>query len=260
MTTTPKNVFEWSKAYFQNEDRGLHKTRSVMAALMTYADFNDLTCYPSQQRLANVTGLSVDSVQRHLKVNVEAGWLRVLRKGNSRSTSSKYELVIPDNYPQHCGGLMGGLPAGLPSTPRKAAASTPRSTAALTTKELSKNYSLGTTRTHAGSHATPGLEWPGVGDGSSSPSTTTHVPTPRSNAGSSDTGSWGEPLDDSLSPLALLADAIRASDGGKIAASNAADVMRVSSADAKRMIRPAIDRGEFLLVPGEYGNYLELST
>ena len=175
----PRNAFDWSKAYFQNEDRSLHKTRSVMAALMTYADFNDLTCYPSQQRLANVTGLSVDSVQRHLRINVEAGWLRVLRKGNSRTTSSKYELVIPDNYPQHCGELMVGLPAALPSTPRKAAASTPRSTAALTTHRTNQRT---TYRAADAAKETTGLTRPG--SGSYSPSEgTRHIPTPPQHCG-----------------------------------------------------------------------------
>jgi hypothetical protein len=247
----PRNAFEWSKAYFQNEDRSLHKTRSVMAALMTYADFNDLTCYPSQQRLANVTGLSVDSVQRHLRANVEAGWLRVLRKGNSRSTSSKYELLIPDNSPQHCGESNGALPAGLPSTPRKAAASTPRSIAALTTHR--------TTQVTTG---TPGLEGPGGVGGYSPSEGTKQIPTPRSTAGSSAAGSsedWGgDPFDDSPSPLALLTDAIRASEDGRVAAQTASRTMQVSSDEAKHLILPAIDRGEFLLVSGEHGNYLEL--
>ena len=85
-----KNVFEWSKAYFRNEDRGLHETKATMAALMTYADFDDLTCYPSQQTLARITGTHVATVRRHIRKNVDAGWLKTLERGSSYKRSSKY--------------------------------------------------------------------------------------------------------------------------------------------------------------------------
>lgn len=55
-TSTPNelNAFRWAKLYFQNEDRDLTATKSTMAALFTYADFHELTCYPSQATLARV--------------------------------------------------------------------------------------------------------------------------------------------------------------------------------------------------------------
>ena len=58
-TSTPNelNAFRWAKLYFQNEDRDLTATKSTMAALFTYADFHELTCYPSQATLARVTAL-----------------------------------------------------------------------------------------------------------------------------------------------------------------------------------------------------------
>lgn len=89
------NVFEWSKAYFRNGDPALRETRSTMAALMTYADFNKMTCYPSQATLAHVTGSSVETIRRHIRKNVEAGWIRKLAQGSSVGKSTEYLLTTP---------------------------------------------------------------------------------------------------------------------------------------------------------------------
>lgn len=230
--TAPRNAFEWSKAYFQSGDRRLHKTHSVMAALMTYANFDTLVCWPSQETLAKVTGLSVDSVRRHLRVNVSAGWLKVLRKGVAVGSATLYQLTIPTDSLQHC-QESDELLAGLPETPSSTAGLTPSSTATLTTNRTTQ----GTT------HIQPGLGGPGVVASSSPSVETRHVPTPSSTA---------------RGCLALLADAIRASEDGRVAAQSAAGIMQVPSDEAKRLIHPAIDRGEFLLIEGEYGKYLEI--
>ncbi|WP_409347474.1 helix-turn-helix domain-containing protein [Mycobacteroides immunogenum] len=66
-----------------------------MAALLTYADFHDLTCYPSQQTLASVTELDVRTVRRHISKNIDKGWLSVVEKGVSRSRPNRYQLRTP---------------------------------------------------------------------------------------------------------------------------------------------------------------------
>jgi hypothetical protein len=58
--------------------------------------------------------------------------------------------------------------------------------------------------------------------------------------------------------LSLLADAIRASESGRLAAVLAAPTMQVSSDEAKRIVLPAIDSGDLLLISDEYGKYLQL--
>lgn len=238
--SAPKNAFEWSKAYFQNQDRRLHQSRSVMAALMTYADFNTLQCWPSQETLAKVTGLSVDSVRRHLRLNVELGWLKVLRKGVAVGSPTLYQLVIPTDSLQPCQESSDGLLAGLPETPSSPARSTPGSPATLTTNELLKNYPLETPLVGEGSLETAAV----AAGGSCSPSAETrHVPTPSSTA---------------RGCLVLLTEAIRASENGRVPAKSSSQIMNVTSEVAGQLIHAAIDRGELVMVEGEYGKYIEL--
>ncbi|AQT81373.1 hypothetical protein B1R94_22150 [Mycolicibacterium litorale] len=109
----PKDIFEWSRAYFRNGDRALNETRGTMAALMTYAN-GDLVCFPSQRRLAEDTGVHHDTVGRHLKKNIEAGWLVVVERGNSFKNTTTYRLSTPRTG-------AGELPALVQSTPRTAA-------------------------------------------------------------------------------------------------------------------------------------------
>src|SRR5262245_38495838 len=95
MADSPTTAFEWSKRYFRNEDRSLSETKATMAALMTYADFHTLTCFPSQKTLAGITGLSIDSVRRHINKNIDAGWLQKLKQGNSYKSATEYLLTVP---------------------------------------------------------------------------------------------------------------------------------------------------------------------
>ena len=89
------NMFDWNKAYFQSEDTSLRATYATMAVLASYADFRDRTCYPSQRTLARLTGLSTETIRRHIKQNIEARWLKKIRDGNSYTTTNKYLFVIP---------------------------------------------------------------------------------------------------------------------------------------------------------------------
>lgn len=130
------NTFEWAKAYFRSEDRSLHETKATMAALMTYADFHDLTCYPSQRTLARITGTHVDTVRRHLKKNIEAGWLQKIREGSSYKSTNKYQLTVPT--PCVGAGSQESPHRDAGTTPRTGAGSTPYVDAPLTDQETTQ--------------------------------------------------------------------------------------------------------------------------
>lgn len=90
------NMFDWHTAYFQRGDPSLRPTYATMAVLAAYANFDDRTCYPSQRTLAEKLGYKkADTIRLHIKTNIEAGWLRKIREGNSYSQTNKYEFVIP---------------------------------------------------------------------------------------------------------------------------------------------------------------------
>jgi hypothetical protein len=141
MSTNPKNVFEWSKAYFRNEDRSLHETRATMAALMTYADFDALTCFPSQKTLARITGTHVDTIRRHVAKNVKAGWLVKLEAGNVNGRSTKYLLTVP----APCTGA-GTLPAEVQPASLHGCGDPPCMDAPLTIHRSTQGSIHGTTR------------------------------------------------------------------------------------------------------------------
>ncbi|WP_076198958.1 helix-turn-helix domain-containing protein [Mycobacterium sp. GA-1841] len=196
------NVFEWSKLYFRSADRNLHETKATMAALMTYADFDDLTCYPSQRTLAKDTGASVDTVSRHIRKNVEAGWLRKIKQGNSYKRATEYQLCTPrrdagspstptDQLPA---GTQGVPPAAVHPTPCTDAGSTTRRDAVLTTHTTTHEPPI-----QGGSLENHFDPWEGSSGVDPSPIATNEIPTPRRDAGSSpvtDGGSsdpWGPP-------------------------------------------------------------------
>lgn len=177
-----------------------------MAALMTYADFEALTCYPSQKTLAEDTGTSVDTVSRHIRKNVEAGWLRKIKQGNSYKRATEYQLCTPrrdagsSSTPtdQLSAGMQGVPPAAVQSTPRTDAGSTPRRDAVLTTH----------TTTHGTTHIGGSLEnhfdpWEGSSGVDPSPIATNEIPTPRTAAGSSP-GTAARPMSQYEQAMAAL--------------------------------------------------------
>lgn len=171
------NAFEWSRLYFRNPDTSLRQTRSTMAALQTYADFNDLTCYPSQRTLADITGSSVETVRRHIKRNVDAGWLVVVERGNSYKRSSRYRLSVPEGY-QLPSGTRGvtELPSQMRSTPLTDEGSTPLMDDRLTTH----------TSTQGTTHKGSSIEDPFTG----SPILTAPIATNQISTPLTDEGSW----------------------------------------------------------------------
>lgn len=195
------NAFEWSKAYFQNEDRSLHETKATMAALMTYANFDTLECFPSQRTLARVTGTHVDTVRRHIRKNVDAGWLKVVEPGSSYKKPNRYRLTVPTprtaagsssrtdihQPPARQRGVKPTPRTGTGSTPRTDAGSTPRMDARLTTKKNhSRNHSESGSRSKSPDDPFKGSSDPFNGSGAITfPANHTEAPTPRTGAGSS---------------------------------------------------------------------------
>jgi hypothetical protein len=88
------SMFDWHAAYFQTENPDLKETRGTMATLASYANFNDMTCYPSQRTLARLLGCSTETVRRHVKVNSDAGWIEKIRDGKSGALTNKYLFTI----------------------------------------------------------------------------------------------------------------------------------------------------------------------
>lgn len=181
----PKNAFEWATIYFRNGDKKLRETKSTMSALFSYADFDDLTCYPSQSKLSEVAGSSVETVRRHLKKNVQSGWLVVIEQGSSYKSSTRYKLSTPTNHEgSQCNspqprGEFGELPLRTRSTPLNHEGSTPLVDDRLTT-HITTHEPL--TKSGSNEELIPGPGGPGVGHLSTA--ATTQVPTPLNHEGS----------------------------------------------------------------------------
>lgn len=56
-------------------------------AIKTHADFNSGVAWPSIRRLAEITGLSVNTVQKAIKELEEASLLRIVKTGNQRAST-----------------------------------------------------------------------------------------------------------------------------------------------------------------------------
>ena len=94
----PKKIrmFDWHAAYFKAECPELAHTRGTMATLAAFANFDTMRCFPSQATLAKLTGQSVETVRRHIKLNIGAGWLKQVSRGTSHKQASVYEFVISE--------------------------------------------------------------------------------------------------------------------------------------------------------------------
>jgi biotin operon repressor len=76
---------------------GLPARKLVLLVLATYADKHGI-CWPSQETLAEKTGMSVDSVQRHAKKLKELGLLSTIRPPKRRGQwqTLVYQLSMPN--------------------------------------------------------------------------------------------------------------------------------------------------------------------
>lgn len=89
-------MFDWHSDYFKTECAELAHTRGTMATLAAFANFDTMQCFPSQSTLARLTGQSVETVRRHIKLNIAAGWLKQVSRGTSHRQASVYEFLIPE--------------------------------------------------------------------------------------------------------------------------------------------------------------------
>lgn len=89
--STPE-ILLWDQAYNRNGDAKLPRT--VVNAVRTYMDNDDLTGWVSQETLARDTGLDETNVRRQIKKNVDAGWLVVTKRGRA-GRASEYRLAYP---------------------------------------------------------------------------------------------------------------------------------------------------------------------
>jgi hypothetical protein len=122
-------IILWDQAYNRNGDSKLPRT--VMNAIRTYMDNRTLEGWVRAQTLAEDTGLQERAVWKQIAANVKAGWLQVVKSGNSSGLANRYRLTIPEVNPvRHDGNpvlqdMVNPVPQDRPTTPN--------------------NYSIGTT-------------------------------------------------------------------------------------------------------------------
>jgi hypothetical protein len=178
-------MFDWHKAYFQGYNPDLVETRATMATLAAYANFDNLTCFPSQRTLARLLDCSTETIRRHIKKNIEAGWLRKIRNGNSYSLTNMYEFTIPTPL-AHEGSVTPSLDDQLP-TPMRGVSNSPRTNRPTPLAHEGRtpltSVGLTTKRTTKSSSSKGVLEDPWSLPGL--PSTSTNKETPLAHEGSS---------------------------------------------------------------------------
>lgn len=107
-------ILDWQRAYFRDQaDPKLRHTWPTMAVLMTHAN-KDLECWPSQAKIAKAAGIkNPDTVRKHLKANLDAGWLLKPHTGGPGDGTSRYRFVLPS--PLQRGDIpstgMGAIPS-----------------------------------------------------------------------------------------------------------------------------------------------------
>jgi len=68
--------------------------RFILATLADHADATTLTVQRSQSELAKLTGYTPDTVQRHLKAAITAGWIAIDSEPTNNS-GTRYALTLP---------------------------------------------------------------------------------------------------------------------------------------------------------------------
>lgn len=89
--------FDWERAIRRS---GLHPTtRLVLLTLGTYMSRDGTGARPTQDTLADATGLSSRAVRSHLGIAREAGWIERTRKGRGvgrdGGVASEYKAAVP---------------------------------------------------------------------------------------------------------------------------------------------------------------------
>ena len=72
-------------------------SKYVASYLRTYMNAKRDLCWPSIGRISKETGLSEQTVRKHLKSLEDAGWLAIERtEGGHSGTTNRYQAVIPE--------------------------------------------------------------------------------------------------------------------------------------------------------------------
>ncbi len=69
--------------------------KAVMMALCRHANNEDYTCFPSLEVVAEVSSLTLRSVQRILPTLADRKLVAVLSKGNGRGIKNKFQINVP---------------------------------------------------------------------------------------------------------------------------------------------------------------------
>lgn len=91
-------VILWDQAYNRNGDPKLQ--RSVVNVIRTYVNSDSLVGWVKAETLAEATGLQIRGVRKQIAANVKAGWLEVIKSGNSSGLANTYRLTYPNGVPQ----------------------------------------------------------------------------------------------------------------------------------------------------------------
>lgn len=98
MAVQPKStlpIIAWDQAYNRNGVKNL--PREVVNVIRTYVNNTTLEGWVTQDTLMADTGLSLRQVQRQIKQNEDAGWLKRVERGNSAGWANRYRLTTPDD-------------------------------------------------------------------------------------------------------------------------------------------------------------------
>lgn len=129
------------------------QAKAVYALLATYADNADRDCFPRQETMALQLGVSVDTIQRHLKVLEQAGVIEVEARYRPDGGRSSNDYVLVDALTDSPGkGRTGAVSIG-----RTDAVSPSRTDAVPRTRPVEQDQLNSSPPTPQGEDPAPGL-------------------------------------------------------------------------------------------------------
>ncbi|MEC4855579.1 hypothetical protein R2325_07720 [Mycobacteroides chelonae] len=87
-------IIEWDQAYNRNRDKTV--PREVLNVIRTFVNNKTLQGFVSIPTLADATGLCHRAVNKQIRANKDAGWLKVTERGNSTGAANYYLLTYPE--------------------------------------------------------------------------------------------------------------------------------------------------------------------
>ncbi|VBA57618.1 hypothetical protein LAUMK191_04104 [Mycobacterium attenuatum] len=139
MASNVPAIIAWDQAYNRNGDSTLPRT--VVNAIRTHANNHTLEAWVKAETLADYTGLQIRAVRAQIAANRKAGWLEVVRSGNSSGLANRYRLTYPkgvvdDTVPSPTKGVVDSTKGVVNDTVKGVVDDTPTTPS---------NYSVGTT-------------------------------------------------------------------------------------------------------------------